>query len=198
MGVQQQVQPMLFSFTYRITRLRYTQGVQPYKGIYVSQLYLQNHWLTQHLLVPYLKCNLCLYTLCLKSVGYNALIGVQQYLHRMFVSSSYRTTGLQFSLKEATLSSAYVCKLFLENYLVTLHLQVSNLKCNLFLLALPLGLLGHTKLISALSQVQTYECPIFSAAYICKLYLLNKSFPLNLWIRQFKSSLGLLAALLTE
>ena len=92
------------------------------KGFYVCYLYLQNHWLTLYFSVPYLKCNLCLYTLCPKSVGYTILMGVQHYLQPMFVSSTYRTIGLQYSYRGATLKATYVCKLFLENYWVTLHL----------------------------------------------------------------------------
>ena len=37
----------------------------------------------------------------------------------------------------------------------------------------------------------TYGCPTSSAAYVRKLYLLNKSVPLHLWMRNFKCSLRL-------
>ena len=72
----------------------------------------------------------------------------------MFVSSTSRTTGLQYNHRSPTLSAAYVCKLFLQNYWVTLHLWVSNLHCNLCLLALPKGLLDYTTLIGAISYAQ--------------------------------------------
>ena len=36
-----------------------------------------------------------------------------------------------------------------------------------------------------------YGCSSLSAAYVCKLYLLNNWFPQQLWIRHFTSSLGL-------
>ena len=50
----------------------------------------------------------------------------------MFVSSTYRTTWLQYTYRGATLSAAYVCMLFLQNYLFILHSSVSNLKYNLY------------------------------------------------------------------
>ena len=138
--------------------------------------------------LAYTKCNVCFYTRIF--VGFTTLMGDQDYLQPMFVSSTYRTTGLHSSYRDATFSVASVCKLFLENYWVTLHLWVSNLKCNLCLLALPTGLLGHTKVFSALSYVQAYGCTSSSSAYFCKLYLLKNWSPLNLWMRQLKSSLG--------
>ena len=72
----------------------------------------------------------------------------------MFVSSTYRTTSLQYTYRGAPLSAAYVCKLSVQNYFFTLHLSVSNLKYNLCLLPLPKGLLGYIKLISAVSYVK--------------------------------------------
>ena len=111
-------------------------------------------------------------------------MGVQHYLQPVFVSSTYRTLGY----RDATLSAAYVSKLLLENYWVTLHLKVSNLECNQSLLALHAGLLGHIKLTSALSYVQPYGCNSSSAVYVCKFKQLNKWFPLNLWISNLRAA----------
>ena len=46
----------------------------------------------------------------------------------MFVSSTFRITGLHNTNGRATLIEAYRCKLDLHYYWITLHLQVSNLK----------------------------------------------------------------------
>ena len=112
-------------------------------------------------------------------------MGVQYYVQPMFVISTYRTTRLQNTYRSPTLSTAYVCKLFLQNYWVTLHLWVSNLKCNLCLVALPTGLLGYTTLIGALSYAHaTFVCSAckingytkvmgtnIGGACVCNLYL---------------------------
>ena len=92
-------------------------------------------------------------------------MGVQYYVQPMFVSSTYRTTGLQDTFRSPTLSATDVSKIFLQNYWVTLHLWLSNLQCNLCLLALTTGLLGYTTLIGALSYVQ--------AMLQCSAYKIN-------------------------
>ena len=92
-------------------------------------------------------------------------MGVQYYVQPMFVSCTYGTTGLQYTFRSPTLSTAYVSKIFLQNYRVTLHFWLSNLRCNLCLLVLPTGLLGYTTLIGALSYVQ--------AMFVCSAYKIN-------------------------
>ena len=143
------MQSIFVSSTYKITGLHHTYVVHHLKcNLYLLALPTES--------LAYTKCNVCLYTRCPKAVVFTTLMGVQHYLQSLFLSSTFRTTGLQYSYRDATFSVASVCKLFLENYWVILHLQVSNLKCNLCLLALPTGLLGHTKVISALPHVQAY------------------------------------------
>ena len=86
----------------------------------------------------------------------------------MFVSSTYRTTGLQYNHRSPTLSAANVCKLFLQNYWVTLNLWVSNLHYNLYFLAPPTGLLGYTTLIGALSYTQDmFVCSTYNKINGC-------------------------------
>ena len=153
------MQPLLVSSSYRITWLQYSYGCPILNVACVFKLHLQNHS------VPYFKSNLSLYTLPTKSLGYTTLMGVQYYVQPMFVISTYSTTWLQNTYRSPTLSTAYVCKLFLQNYWVTLHLWVSNLKCNLCLLAQPTGLLRYTTLIGVLSYAQ--------AMFLCSAYKIN-------------------------
>jgi len=72
----------------------------------------------------------------------------------MFVSSTYRITRFPYTCERVPISAAYVTFLYLQNHRDTLHLWVYHLKCNLSLLALPIGLLGYTTLIGALSYLQ--------------------------------------------
>ena len=50
-------------------------------------------------------------------MGYSSLMGVQPKVQPMFATSTY----------SATLSAAYICKIYLENHLPTLYLWVSHL-----------------------------------------------------------------------
>ena len=101
----------------------------------------------------------------------------------MFVTSIYRITGLKYTYRCAILSAAYLCKLYLQNHWVTLHLWVSNLKFSLLLLPLPTQSLCFTTLMGvqplcslcwlALSTEITvlqysYGCATFSAENTCQ------------------------------
>ena len=65
---------------------------------------------------------------------------------------------LNYTYGCATLSAAYLCKLYLENYFVTLHLCVSNLISSLCSLAVPTESLLH----------YSYGCATLTAAYLCE------------------------------
>ena len=74
--------------TYTITGLHYNYRCPTVSAANVSLLYLQYHWVTLNLSVPYLKCRLCLYTLRTKSLRYATFVGVQPYMQPMFVIST--------------------------------------------------------------------------------------------------------------
>ena len=59
------------------------------------------------------------------------LMSARSYVQLMFISSTYRITGLHHNNWCPTLSAAYVCKLYVQNYRAKLHLWVSNLKCEI-------------------------------------------------------------------
>ena len=77
------------------------------------------------------------------------LIGVQPYVQPTLVTTTYRITGLHYIYECATLSAAYLCKIYLENHWVTLHLWVSNLVNSQCSLALPTQSLCYTSLMGA-------------------------------------------------
>ena len=74
-------------------------------------------------------------------------MGAPPTVQLMFVSSTYRITGLHYTYGSATLSAAYVGYLHLLNHWVTQHIWVSNLKGSLCWLALPTESLGYTTLM---------------------------------------------------
>ena len=98
-----------------------------------------------------------------ESLDQTTLLGVPSKFQLMFVSSTYRNTGLHYTYGSATLSAAYVGYLYLENHWVTLsygcatlsavfvsylkfhnhlltpNLWVSNVKFSLMFLASPVG-----------------------------------------------------------
>ena len=74
-------------------------------------------------------------------------MGAPPKVQLMFVSSTYRITGLHYTYGSATLSAAYVGYLYFLNHWVTLHIWVSNLKGSLCWLALPTESLGCTTLM---------------------------------------------------
>ena len=59
MVVQPSVQPMLLSCTFRITELHCTYVCPTLIEAYICMFYLQNYWVTLHLLGRYLKWSLC-------------------------------------------------------------------------------------------------------------------------------------------
>ena len=65
----------------------------------------------------------------------------------MLVSSTYRITELHYTYGNATLSADYVGYLYFENYWLTPHKWLSNLKANLCWFALTTELLGYTTLM---------------------------------------------------
>ena len=50
---------------------------------------------------------------------YATLMGVQHYQQPMFVSSTYRITGIHYTYWFATISAFNVSKLFSDHYLLT-------------------------------------------------------------------------------
>ena len=133
-GFQPLVQPMLVRCTCRMTELSYTSGCPPY----FYELFLRNHWVTLHLLVSILKCSLWFLGLLIESLDHTTLLGAPPTVQLMFVSSTYRITGLHYTYGSATLSAAYVGYLYVENHRVTLQLLVRHLKQNLRWLPLTL------------------------------------------------------------
>ena len=130
-------------------------------------MYLQNDWTTLHVWVSNLNWSLFLWTLPTESLGYTTLIGVQPQVQPMIVRSTYRITRSHYTFGCPTYSSAYVCKLYVQNHLVTLHLWKRHLKCSLCWLplrrespgylslsALTLESLGCTTLIRFQLRVQ--------------------------------------------
>ena len=119
----------------------------------------------------------------------------------MFISSFDRITVLHYSYGCATSSAAYLCKRYLQNHWVTLHLCVFSLKCSLCLLGLLTESLDYTTLMGAPPLVQrlvvsstyritgvnyTYGCLTLSLAYCCLLYLQNHWVTLHLRVRHLK------------
>ena len=64
-----------------------------------------------------------------------------------FIVKSYKITELHCTYGNATLSADYVGYLYYENYWLTPHIWVSNVKGSLCWLALPTELLGYTTLM---------------------------------------------------
>ena len=130
-------------------------------------MYLQNDWTTLHVWVSNLNWSLFLWTPSTESMGYTTLIGVQPEVQPMIIRSTYRITRSHYTFGCPTYSSAYVCKLYVQNHLVTLHLWKRHLKCSLCWLplrrespgylslsALTVESLGYTTLIRFQLRVQ--------------------------------------------
>ena len=152
------MQPMLVRCTFRMTELLYTYGCPTLIEAYFYELFLRNHWVTLHLLVSSLKCSLWLLGLLTESLDHTTLLGAPPTVQLMFVSSTYRITGLHYTYGSATLSAAYVGYLYVENHRVTLQLVVRHLKQNLCWLPLTLRFSGF---------YLTWRCPALSAAFYC-------------------------------
>jgi len=60
MGVPPEVQPLFVNVTYSVTGFQFSYGSATLSESNGFKLYLQNYWVTQHLLVRHLKCSLCL------------------------------------------------------------------------------------------------------------------------------------------
>ena len=130
-------------------------------------MYLQNDWTTLHVWVSNLNWSQFLWTPSTESMGYTTLIGVQPEVQPMIIRSTYRITRSHYTFGCPTYSSAYVCKLYVQNHLVTLHLWKRHLKCSLCWLplrrespgylslsALTVESLGYTTLIRFQLRVQ--------------------------------------------
>ena len=130
-------------------------------------MYLQNDWTTLHVWVSNLNWSLFLWTPSTESMGYTTLIGVQPEVQPMIIRSTYRITRSHYTFGCPTYSSAYVCKLYVQNHWVTLHLWKRHLKCSLCWLplrrespgylslsALTVESLGYTTLIRFQLRVQ--------------------------------------------
>ena len=85
-------------------------------------------------------------------------MGAPPYAQPMFVTSTRTIAVLHYTYWCETISAAYLCKIYLENHWVTLHLWVDNVKCSLCWLAFFFRINGlHF----------TYGCQALSAADVC-------------------------------
>ena len=100
----------------------------------------------------------------------------------MLVGSTFNINGLHLTYGCPDLSAAYVSKIYFQNYLVTIHFWVHQLKWGLSLQSLPTESLAYT----------TFGCSTLSAAYVGLLHFQNQWFTLHLWVSSLKCSLGLL------
>ena len=83
-----------------------TYGCPTLSAAYVSWLYLPNKWDTLHLWVSSFKCILFFLGVVTQSLSQNTLMGAPSSVETIFVSSAYRTTGLQQTYECLTLSAA--------------------------------------------------------------------------------------------
>ena len=176
---------MFISSTYRITGLHHTYRWVTLSVASFSNLYLQNYWVTLHILVSSLKCSPFILGLLTESLDYTRLMDAPPEVQPMFVSSTYRTTGLHYTNGCPTLRAAYVCKLELRNRWVTLLLLVSKLKCSIFFVYFTWR---NTRL------TYTNGCPTSSGAYVCMFYLQNHWVTLHLWVYNRTFSLSFLGS----
>ena len=82
-----------------------------------------------------------------ESLDHTRLMGAPPKVRPMFVSSTYRITELHYTYGNATLSADHVGYFYFENYWLTPHIWVSNLKGSLCWLPLPLESLGLASLM---------------------------------------------------
>ena len=61
-------------------------------------------------------CGLCLNVFSRESLGYTTLMHAARNVQPTFFSSTYRISEFRYTYKFATLSAAYICKLYLQNY----------------------------------------------------------------------------------
>ena len=57
-----------------------------------------------------------LYVFSWESLGYTTLMRAPPKVQPTFFSSTYRISEFRYTYKFATLSAAYICKLYLQNY----------------------------------------------------------------------------------
>ena len=149
MGAPTKVHFMFLSCTYRLTELHYTYGNPTLSADYVGCLYFETHGVTPYNWVSNPKDSLCWLALSREPLGYTTLIGMQPQLQPMIVRPTYRITRSHHTFGCLTYSSAYVCKLYVQNHWVTLHLWKRHLECSLCWLQLRRKSLGYTSVIGA-------------------------------------------------
>ena len=133
----------------RLTELHYTYGNATLSADYVGYLYFENHWVTPYKCVSNPKDTLCWLALPRESMGYTTLIGVQPQVQPMIVRPTYRITRSHYTFGCPIYSSAYVCKLYVQNHWVTLDLWKRHLECSLCWLPLRRESPGYTSVIGA-------------------------------------------------
>ena len=131
MGAPTKLHLMFHSSTYRLTELHYTYGNATLSADYVGYLYFHNHRVTPYKWMCNPKDSLCWLDLRRESLGYTTLINVKPQVQPMIVWATYRSTRSHYTFGCPTYSSAYVCKLYVQNHWVTLHLWKCHLKCSL-------------------------------------------------------------------
>ena len=140
-----------------------------------------------------LKGSICLLPLSAELLGHTIRIGVQALVQHSFAKSTSRIPRLHYTSGCPTLSAAYVCMFYLQNYWVTLHLWVRHLTCSLCWFALLSESLGYTSLpyvqpmlgssTFRITDLQyTYGCPALKAAYACYFYVQNYWVTLHLLV----------------
>ena len=132
--VQPQVQPMFVCSTYRMTGLHYTYGCATFRitelhytyrcprliDALVWEPYLQNRWVTLHLLVSSLKCILWLLSLLTQSLDHTRIMGASpSALHHTYVWATLRAAcvgylypmnhWVHYTYWSVTLSLVYCC-----------------------------------------------------------------------------------------
>ena len=176
---------MLVSYTFKITELHYRYGCPTLIEAYVYKPLVQNHWVILYLFLSSLKCSLWLLR---ESLDHTRLRGVPLKFQRMFVSSTYKITGLYYTYGSVTWSAAYVGNLYFQNHWVTPNVWVPNLKFSswLPLFSETLGYTTHMGVQPVLQPVlvsstykitglhYTYRGATLSAAYVGYLYLENR------------------------
>ena len=125
-GAPPWAQPLLVSSSY-------IYGCANLSAAFVCNLYLQNTWVTLHLWVSNLNCSLCLLALPTESLVSTVLIGAPPWVQPLLVSSTFRNTVIHYTCGCPSLSGGYVCKVFLQNHWVRVHLWVRHLTCSLCL-----------------------------------------------------------------
>ena len=126
--------------------------------------------------------SLCALALPTRSLSYTSLVHGPLQVQPIFVRYTYTITGFHYSFGCATLSAAYLCKFYLENHCVTLHLRF--LICRLRLLILRTEFLCYTTFMDTPLYVETifvtsteritvlhctYACPTLCVAYVSGL-----------------------------